>query len=189
MGTADNERVDALRRILRHSKSDPSTHGITPVIHLIEVESIQDGKHVPHAQGQGVRSRIMGFVARPMSTRIHEDELIVRLERIDIAERIPPLQISDEPMLQHERRPFPFDLVVNTSALMASVWHIASSLASSRRLPVEPGAGFLELGAEGEDGAFLAVAADELDRDRETGGRTAEWKHERRLASAVEPDG
>src|SRR5436309_2014870 len=53
----------------------------------------------------------------------------------------------------------------------------------------EQGARFLEPGAQRADGALLAGAADALDRDRETGGRTAEWKHERRLASEVDPDG
>ena len=77
MGTADNERVDARRCILRHPKSDPPTHGVAPKVRPVEVDSIQDGKHVPHAQRQGVSSRIMRLVARSMAACIDQDELIV----------------------------------------------------------------------------------------------------------------
>jgi hypothetical protein len=64
-----------------------------------DLDSIQDGDHIAHTQWQGVCRRIMWFVAFPMSARVHEDELIGRFERANIAERVPLLQISRESAL------------------------------------------------------------------------------------------
>jgi len=63
---------------------------------LGEVESIQDGNDISHKQRQSVRRRIMRFVARPMPTRIYEDDLMISYQRFDIAV-IPCCKTSGNP--------------------------------------------------------------------------------------------
>ena len=75
----------------------------------------------------------MRLVARPVAARVHEYESIVRLERAHVPEHVPALQIAGKPVLEHQRRPVAFELVVNACTPMVSVWHIASSLTGAGR--------------------------------------------------------
>src|SRR5262245_65749107 len=99
MSTTDHERTEAFGRVLRHAESDPSAHRVAPIVGRSEVEGIQHCNHVTNTFGQGVCSRIMWLVALPVPAGIHEDESVVRLERGNIAERVPPHQIPSKSVL------------------------------------------------------------------------------------------
>ena len=73
-----------------------------------------------------MRVQFVGSVELP---HIEQDELIVVLQRRDIAKLIPALQAIGESVLKYERRSLTFDLIVDTDALTVDVWHTSLSTA------------------------------------------------------------
>jgi hypothetical protein len=58
-----------------------------------------------------------------MPTGINEGEVIVVLERFHVSRLVPALQVTVKAMQEHERWAFSFDLIMDTDALMSSIWH------------------------------------------------------------------
>jgi hypothetical protein len=61
-------------------------------------------------------------------TGIHQDELVVRLHRLNIAVLIPCLEARRTPVLEYERGTLALDFVMDTYALIVNVWHSCSPL-------------------------------------------------------------
>ena len=59
-------------------------------------------------------------------TGIHQDELVVRLQRLNIAVLIPCLETRCTP--EHEWGALALDFVMDTYALIVNVWHSCPSL-------------------------------------------------------------
>src|SRR5215510_10837217 len=100
MLTADDERLDALRGIRGHAKTDPPTQRVPPERRHAQVEGIEHRHDIPDMEVQRIRRRIVWFVTRPMSTRIHEDEAVVGLQRVDIPSPMPTLEALRKPVLE-----------------------------------------------------------------------------------------
>jgi hypothetical protein len=84
--------------------------------------------------------------------------VIVVLEWLYISRLVPALQATVEAMQEHERRSFPFFLIMNTDALMSGIWHISILTVSGcsdrsfllpRKQKMEPNAGRQPLGRAG----------------------------------------
>jgi hypothetical protein len=55
--------------------------------------------------------------------RVDQDELVCGLEGVHISQLVPAFYAIGTPMLEHERRPLAFQLVMDTDALVIDLWH------------------------------------------------------------------
>ena len=134
MRTADNQRLEALRRILCHAKPDPPAHRIPPEMCRGKIEGVEDCNDILAMQGQRIRSRIVRFITCSMPPGIHEDELVVGFQGVDIPGPRPALHVPGKPVLKDQERPFALDSVVDTDALIGRVRH-----GDHLRFPKKPG--------------------------------------------------
>ena len=110
-------------RILGQRKPDPSAHGIAEVVGRGQGERIKHGHHICHLMLHRIDSGIVGLVAGPVAPCVDEDQPIVVLQGGDVAHLIPALQAIGKPVLEHERWPLTFHLVMDTEAVVIGIWH------------------------------------------------------------------
>jgi hypothetical protein len=94
---------------------------------LWDMQMIQHRNDIRHGDGPGLGSPVMRFVTGAMPTGIDQDEPVVVPQRLHIPPLVPIRQIAVKAMQEHQRRVFPFHLVMHTDALIGGVWHTNSS--------------------------------------------------------------
>ncbi len=131
--------MHAFWHILGHAKPDPSSHRVAPKMRSAEVEVIEDRNSITHLQGQRIQSRVMRFIACSMSTRIQKNELVIGLQRVNIASHIPALHTLSKSMMKYKWWTFTCDLIMNADSLIIRIWHTllpATSCCSGPSLPL-----------------------------------------------------
>jgi hypothetical protein len=78
MGTADDESLDALWRILRHAPPDPTSHRVPSEVCRRDLEFVENRHDISDLQRQSIRIGIVRFVTRAMPAGIQEDDAGMR---------------------------------------------------------------------------------------------------------------
>jgi hypothetical protein len=90
-------------------------------------EIIKYGHDIDRDVLEAVGLGLMRFIARPVPSSIDQDEPLLVLERLDIAEFIPAFQAIPKSMLEDQRRTVALHLVMHAQPLTPHVWHPRSS--------------------------------------------------------------
>ena len=85
---------------------------------LVNAQLLEHSNDVSGLFFQDIGSRIVGLIALAMASGIDEDEAIVLLKCIDVAENPPIFEAPVKPVQQDQRRTLAFDLIVNSHAVV-----------------------------------------------------------------------
>jgi hypothetical protein len=121
--TADHQREKPLGVIFHNTKTDPSSHGVAQVVRVIYAERVQHRQHILDPVLQGIGLRIVKLIALAMPSGIDQNELIVLPQGSYIPIGIPVLQAAGKAMLEDERWPLTFHLIVNAHAVIIGIRH------------------------------------------------------------------
>src|SRR5262249_44943481 len=123
MRTADDESLDPFRRVFRHAPPDPPSHRVPPEVCRRDVEGVEPRHDVSALQGPSLRTGVVPFVTRAMPAGVHENELVVGFQWLDVPRCRPASHVPGIAVLKHQGRPRALDSVVDTKALIRRVWH------------------------------------------------------------------
>ena len=87
-----------------------------------KIEGVEDSNDILNVQEQRIGSRVMRFVTCSMPPGIHEDELVVGFQAVDIPGPRPTLDTPGKPVLKDQEWAFALDLVVDTDSVVADIW-------------------------------------------------------------------
>ena len=97
MCATKDQRACALWRIFRQPKADPSAHRVAEVVRCLQTEVIQDGGHVHCPEPKIIGCWLVRLIAPSMPASIHQNDLVIVAERIDIAKVSPIFSAPNEP--------------------------------------------------------------------------------------------